>query len=293
MSVLFINEEKLPRVDALVVTDAATKSDGEFIFVEMPDLDTVDRHSLISGVTDFFTRALAMAVNCGYSVIAIPFPTVNSRRALDLILKMDLVGITSPFEVDVYIILTDFQRRMIYRTINIDDELYPKMYSRKISTSFGAGTKQKKTADYCYSIDPDEMCSIEPEELCEKAVTPTLVDFIRDMDDTFAVRLLKLIDRKGMDEIKCYKAANVSRQTWYKIMNEGDYRPSKNTVISFALALHLDYDETQALLATAGYTLSRSILFDKIIIYCLKNEIYDVFRINAMLYSYDLECLGS
>jgi predicted transcriptional regulator len=55
------------------------------------------------------------------------------------------------------------------------------------------------------------------------------------------VRLLKLIDIKGMDEVKCYKAANVSRQTWYKIMNEGDYRPSKNTVICFAISLSLDY----------------------------------------------------
>ena len=104
---------------------------------------------------------------------------------------------------------------------------------------------------------------------------------------------IELIDKKGMDEVACYKAANVSRQTWYKIMNEKDYRPSKNTVICFAISLHLTYDETQALLATAGYILSGSILFDKIIAYCIREGNYDIFAINAMLYSYDAECLGA
>ena len=285
MSVLFINEENLPRVDALVTTDNTQASDNVYISVEMGDLDTLDRYSFIGEVVSFFTHAITEASLRGYSVIAIPFPTLSSRRAIDYFLKIDLLGISSRFDVDVYITVTDRQRRMIYRVVNIDDELYPKMYSRKISTDFDSKIKRKRAeVDYC--------CSIEPGEVCEEAV-PSLVDFIRDMDDTFAVRLLKLIDRKGMNEIKCYKAANVSRQTWYKIMNEGDYRPSKNTVISFAIALRLDYSETQALLATAGYTLSHSILFDRIIAYCLENSIYDVFMINAMLYSYDLECLGS
>ena len=76
-------------------------------------------------------------------------------------------------------------------------------------------------------------------------------------------------------------------------MNEKGYRPSKNTVISFAIALRLDLPETQALLATAGFTLSGSILFDKIIVYCIREGIFDVFKINQILYSYDQECLGA
>ena len=46
-----------------------------------------------------------------------------------------------------------------------------------------------------------------------------------------------------MKDVDCYKRANVSKQTWYKILNEKDYRPSKNTIIAFAIALELTLDE--------------------------------------------------
>ena len=222
-------------------------------------------------------------------------PFFTMRRFYTDLFKTNVMRVVSRFDVDLYIIVDDRQRQIMRRSINIDDVLYPPMYSRKISSSTFIGGRKRPNERFDgvkESALPDG--AMASRSACfSESVEPTLVDSIRDMDDTFAVRLLKLIDIKGMDEVKCYKAANVSRQTWYKIMNEGDYRPSKNTVISFAISLSLDYEETQALLATAGYTLSGSILFDKIIAYCIREGIYDVFSINAMLYSYDQECLGS
>ena len=75
-------------------------------------------------------------------------------------------------------------------------------------------------------------------------------------------------------------------------MNDKKYKPSKNTVIAFAISLKLTYDETQRLLATAGFTLSRSSLFDVIIEYFLIERIYDITEINNTLFSYDQVCLG-
>lgn len=113
-----------------------------------------------------------------------------------------------------------------------------------------------------------------------------------ELDDTFAVALLKLIDLKGMTDVECYKKANVSKQTWYKILNEKDYRPSKNTVIAFAISLKLTYLETQRLLSTVGFTLSRSRKFDVIIEYFLTNGVYDIMKINETLFEFDQPCLG-
>lgn len=115
---------------------------------------------------------------------------------------------------------------------------------------------------------------------------------IARMDDNFAVTLLKLIDVKGLSDVECYKKANVSKQTWWKIMNEKDYKPSKNTVIAFAIALKLTYEETQSLLSTVGFTLSHSSKFDIIIEYFLKNKTYDIFQINETLFEFDQACLG-
>ena len=112
------------------------------------------------------------------------------------------------------------------------------------------------------------------------------------IDDNFAVTLLKLIDLKNITDVECYKKANVSKQTWYKIMNEKNYKPSKNTVIAFAIALELTLEETEHLLSTVGFTLSKSSKFDIIIEYFLIKGEYDIFTINETLFKFDQVCLG-
>ena len=66
-----------------------------------------------------------------------------------------------------------------------------------------------------------------------------------------------------------------------------NYNPTKNTILSFAIALELTLQETQTLLATAGYILSKSSLFDVIIMYCILKGIYDVLEIDSILFQYD------
>lgn len=115
---------------------------------------------------------------------------------------------------------------------------------------------------------------------------------LSEIDDNFAVTLFKLIDVKNMTEIECYKKANVSKQTWYKILNEKNYKPSKNTVIAFAISLKLTFPETQHLLSTVGFTLSKSSKFDIIIEYFIKHGSYDIMKINETLFEFDQPCLG-
>ena len=116
---------------------------------------------------------------------------------------------------------------------------------------------------------------------------------IEGIDEGFALKLMRLIDRRGMDDVTCYKKAGVSRQTWYKIMNDGDYRPGKKTVLAFAFALELTLEETQALLGSVGLTLSRSSKFDVIVEYFLKARNYDTAALDDVLFSFDQETLMS
>ena len=113
------------------------------------------------------------------------------------------------------------------------------------------------------------------------------------MDKGFADTLFELIDQKGLTDVECYKRANVDKKTFSKIKCNKDYRPSKITVISFAIALHLNMEETERLLRTVGMSLSRSNKFDVIIEYFITTGNYQsIFDVNETLYQFDQVMLG-
>ena len=58
-----------------------------------------------------------------------------------------------------------------------------------------------------------------------------------------------------------------------------------------AIALELDIEEARELLNKAGYSLSKSILFDQIIEYCLHEGIYDIYEVNQLLFQYEQSTL--
>ncbi|MGN1099736.1 MAG: macro domain-containing protein [Christensenellales bacterium] len=121
----------------------------------------------------------------------------------------------------------------------------------------------------------------------------TLREYLGRMDKSFQEMLFELIDRSGMTDVECYKRANVDKRTFSKIKSNENYRPSKQTVIAFAISLKLNLEDTQALLATVGYTLSRSNVFDKIIRYFIHNNNYNIFEINEALFEFDQSLLGT
>ena len=112
-------------------------------------------------------------------------------------------------------------------------------------------------------------------------------------DAGFSETLLKLIDKTGKKDSEIYNKANVSRQHFSKIRNNPNYNPTKATAIAFAIALELDMEQTRDLIGRAGYALTRSSIFDLIIMYFIENKNYDLYDINEALFEFDQNLLGA
>ncbi|MBR3749158.1 MAG: hypothetical protein IKN28_04750 [Firmicutes bacterium] len=124
------------------------------------------------------------------------------------------------------------------------------------------------------------------------AMPKDLGDYLDRIDAGFSETLLKLIDKSGEKDSDIYKRANVDRKLFSKIRSNPAYKPSKATALAFALALHLDLDETNDLIGRAGYVLSHSSKADLAVECFIKHQIYNIDRINEVLYAHDLPLIG-
>ena len=135
--------------------------------------------------------------------------------------------------------------------------------------------------EFCYEAQQTEFDIKEP--------TPnyaSINDFIKEADDILQDNIRNLILSKQLDEVEVYKKADIDRKLFSKIRTQPDYHPNKNTLLRLCLAMNLDTDETEDLLKSAGYSLSKSLRSDLILRYCFGHHIFDVITVNQILDHY-------
>ncbi|MBR2465581.1 MAG: macro domain-containing protein [Clostridia bacterium] len=233
-----------------------------------------------------YIESLKLAVKSGCSSVA--FPLISSGAygyPKDQVLKFAIQTITEFLfenELTVYICVFDresysFSKKLfsdIQEFIN-DDYVYEHDYYFFEALDDGAEDRSESKGG-----EASRDTVSKSEDRTDAPANKSLSEYMKQMDRSFREMLFDLIDESGMTDVECYKKANVDKKTFSKIKCNKNYKPSKQTVIAFAISLQLDMDTTQELLATAGFTLSRSKVFDKIIRYFIHNGNYDIFEIN-------------
>ena len=107
---------------------------------------------------------------------------------------------------------------------------------------------------------------------------------LENKDASFNELLFMLIDRTGQKDSDVYKRARIDRRLFSKIRSSKKYVPCKKTVVALCLALELSREDADALLSSAGYSLSRSEEYDLAIAFCISRQVFDFNDINEMLY---------
>ena len=112
------------------------------------------------------------------------------------------------------------------------------------------------------------------------------------MPMTFQEKLMEFIRQRGMTNPQFYNAAMIDRKLFSAIKNNRLYKPKKDTAVACCFGLRLNLKEAEQLLEAAGYKLSLSILWDRIIYFCLDHDITDLDIVNELLYEENQKCIG-
>ena len=251
-----------------------------------------------------YVESLKLAVEKGLESVA--FPLISSgaygypkEQVLKFAVQV-ITGFLDEHELDVYLCVFDrtsyqFSQELFDEISEfIDDEYAEEQENNSYLTAFlDMDFSLMSSDEKCLSSAPPLQKMMAPKVLCNSAVGKSLHEYMETKEKSFGWKLFELIDKSGMTDVECYKKANVDKKTFSKIKcNPDTYKPSKQTAVAFAIALKLNLDETQELLATAGLTLSKSFVFDKIIRYFIQKGNYNIFEINEALFEFDQVLLG-
>lgn len=245
-------------------------------------------------LTSCYENSLALAKEKHCETIA--FPLISSGiygypKAQALKVAIDAISaFLMENDMTVYIVIFDKAAYRISSKLFSDiasyiDDHYVETHINKKSEAMRR-QKQFQEMDLCESISLPEPSNVP----LSKAAT--LEDALQQMDESFSEMLLRKIDESGMTDSQCYKKANIDRKLFSKIKNDKYYKPSKPTVLAFALALELPLPEIQDMLMKAGFALSHSSKFDVIVEYFILKQNYNIYEINEALFAFDQSLIG-
>ena len=184
-----------------------------------------------------------------------------------------------PHDVALKVAIEEIQKFLFDHDMEISLVIFGKNIL-ELARKILSGIEEHIDDAYVPSAEPTEyMGGLKIARQKQKSKSPKT--FVKNFRDS----LFELIDQRNLNDPDVYKPANVSSKVFSDIRTRANYQPSKKTAIALAISLKLSLQEIQDLLATTGYTLSDTFEFDRVIMDCIRRDIYDIGKIDEKLYA--------
>lgn len=239
-----------------------------------------------------YRKSLEMTVENGFDSIAFPLISAGNfgypRKLALLVAISEISDFLKYHDTSVYLVLFD------KKSLDVTERIFPEVKAY-IDDNYVIAQKSQMIS----SIGLSSGFLVQMPKVQIKRTnrydfdTYDLQNRISTKKETFSQYLLRKIELKNRTDSEIYKLANVDRRLFSKIRSNPDYHPSKETAISFAFALELNIEETNEMLSSAGYVLSKSSRFDLAIEFLIEKRIYNICDVNIALYECNLKQLCS
>ena len=236
-----------------------------------------------------YDRALELAWKHRCKSVAFPLLSTGTYGFLKEVgLKIALEAFqTFLLEQEMEIILVVFGETAVRLSGRIFDEVQEFIddayVERKLLEEYRV---DRRTNAVLYS----ETCAPEPLLSQSFVAMGNLEQYLEEESGSFGEYLQQLINKKGKKNSEVYAAANMTKQYFSKLLN-GKVTPSKTKILSLAIALQLNMDETVDFLRMSGYAFSPFAPTDRIFEYFIRNHMYDIYQIDIVLFDCGLPTL--
>lgn len=247
-------------------------------------------------LTSCYQKSLLLAQ--AYHCDSIAFPMISSGvfgYPKDQALKVAMSAISEflfEYDSDMMVYLVVFTKESVQIGQKLSASIRQYIDDHYVDTHFDFRLESMRSRYIELDQAPVPRCAPMPAPRSACVSSHSLKEALNQVDESFSQMVLRKIKEKGIKNADCYKKANIDKKLFSKIANDVHYNPKKTTAVALAISLELSLEETNELLAKAGYVLSRSNYFDIIIRYCIEHKIYNIHDVNIILYDEDQMTLG-
>ena len=177
-----------------------------------------------------------------------------------------------------------------------EDEKLQRVDEADVQYSLRESDVKYSDRDVRYSLRDNYDSSSIDRAVRSLSSTDSLFRAFRTLEDntnmSFVDKMLDYINIKHLRDSDVYKAAQVDRRLFSKIVSDRSYKPAKDTCIALSLALKLSLSEANDILSRAGYVLSHSSKRDVVIEYFFREQIYNLNDVNEILFRLEQKLIG-
>ncbi len=248
-----------------------------------------------------YDKSLQLAVDNNCKSIAFPLlatGTYGFPKKLGMEIAVDaFTRFLQEYDIDIYLVV--FGQESVKISGELGEEVLSYIDDDYVSDTLAEEYQSKSYTEDSKDLD-DYEDSVSYADSAARTSGSALLKATVSLDDaikgiykeSFEKHLQLLINKKGLKNSEVYASANISKQYFSKLL-KGQVKPSKGKVLSIAVGLRLNMDETVDFLRLAGYALSPISQTDVVVEYFIEQKNYSVIKIDMVLFDYGLDPLSS